>query len=245
MKLKVIGSSSKGNCYILETEGEALIIECGVRFDQIKAAMHYNLKKVVGCLVTHEHGDHCKSVKDVLSAGIPVYASEGTHSAMNTTTHHRAKVVTGGIKFIGGFQVKAFDVKHDAAEPVGFLIKHPECGTVLFLTDTYYCEYSFSGLNNVIVEANYDQQILDRRLASGASPALVRDRVIESHMSIDTCIELLQANDLTKVNSIVLIHLSDGNSNAEDFKRRIQAGTGKTVHIADAGMAIPFDKTPF
>lgn len=245
MKLKVIGSSSKGNCYVLETASEALIIECGVRFDQVKAALQFNLSKVVGCLVTHEHGDHRKAVKEVLAAGIGVYASNGTHSAMGTAGHHRAHIVTGGIKYIGGFQVMSFEVQHDAAEPVGFLIKHAECGTVLFLTDTYYCKYTFSDLTNVIVEANYDQKILDRRLAAGASPAMVRDRVIESHMSIDTCIELLQANDLRKVNNIVLIHLSDGNSHAEDFQRRVQAATGKTVHVADSGMEIPFDKTPF
>lgn len=32
MKLKVLGSGSSGNCYILESETEALIIEVGLPF---------------------------------------------------------------------------------------------------------------------------------------------------------------------------------------------------------------------
>ena len=73
-----------------------------------------------------------------------------------------------------------FDVKHDVAEPLGFLIEHEECGLVLFLTDSYYSEYTFPGLNNIIVEANYDQRILDQRLANGEDPKFLRDRVIVS-----------------------------------------------------------------
>lgn len=244
MELKIISSSSAGNAYILQNDREALLIECGVRFDRIKQALNFNLSKVVACLITHEHGDHCKAVNDVLTAGIKVYASAGTHKAMGTASHHRAAFTTG-LQIAGGFQFKAFDVKHDAAEPVGYIIRHAECGNVLFLTDTYYCEYTFPGMNNIIVEANYCQHILDERLANGSSPAILRDRVIQSHMSIDTCVDLLMANDLKNVNNIVLIHLSDRNSNAEQFRRRVQEATGKTVHIADNDQVISFNKTPF
>ena len=36
MKLRVLGSGSSGNCYILENEAEALIIEAGVPFMEVK-----------------------------------------------------------------------------------------------------------------------------------------------------------------------------------------------------------------
>ena len=64
-------------------------------------------------------------------------------------------------------------------------------------------------------------------------------------MSYDTCEEVLQANDLSKVNNIVLIHLSPGNSNAIAFKQGIKCLTGKNVHIADKGVVIDFNKSPF
>lgn len=249
MQLIIIGSGSAGNSYILETDdrSEALLIECGMRFDKIKQALGFNLNKVAGLLVTHEHKDHCKYVSDVLQAGIKVYASKGTHLAMQTFGRHASKIIIEGMPVtIGGFKVLPFNTKHDCAEPLGFLIRHAECGTVLFLTDSYYSPYLFPGLNNIIVEANYCQKILDERMIKKDSPAFLRDRVLMSHMSIDNCKDLLQANDLSAVNNIVLIHLSDNNSHARRFKAEVEQVTGKTVHVAENNMIIHnFNLTPF
>lgn len=246
MKLKVINSNSSGNAYILENDREALLIECGVRFDKIKQALKFNLSKVVGCIVTHDHKDHCKAVTEVMAAGINVYASFGTHQAMRTNDSHRARFLHPFDEVtIGEFKIKGFEVKHDAPGPLGFLIRHSETGNVLFLTDSYYCEYTFPYLHNVIIEANYCQSILDERRNSGTSPAFLRDRVIESHMSLATCKDMLQANDLTLVNNIVLIHLSDNNSDAKRFRREVQEQTGKVVYVAYAGLQIDLNKQPF
>jgi len=246
MQLQVINSNSAGNAYILSNDNEALLIECGVNFKLIKQALKFNIGKVVGCILTHEHGDHAKAVRDVMDAGIDVYASTGTHEALGTGGRHRVKVATNGKSFyLGNFKIMPFDVKHDVAEPFGYLIQHPETGTILFLTDSYYCEYTFPGLNNVIIEANYCQGILDKRVADGMNPKFLRDRVITSHMSLNTCKSMLGANDLSAVNNIVLIHLSDGNSDEKRFKREVEEQTGKVVHVAVPGLTIPFNKTPF
>lgn len=247
MQLKIIGSNSDGNAYLLENATEALLIECGMGWGAIKRAVNFNIAKIKGCLVTHEHKDHCKSAKEILTAGISIYASYGTHGAMKTEAHHRARFLhLGAIVAIGGFKIKSFPVQHDAAEPLGFLIHHTETGTVLFLTDSFYSQYRFDGLNQVIIEANYSNEILNQRRESGETNKVLRDRVLESHMSLDTCIELLQANDLRQVANIVLIHLSDGHSDEREFKRQIQAATGRLVHVATNGMIIAnFDKKPF
>ena len=247
MKLKIINSNSAGNAYILESNtGEALLIECGLRFERIKQALGFNLRRVAGCILTHEHGDHAKAVNEVMAAGIDVWASAGTHKALDTLDHHRAFVSVSGSPFtVGSFKVKAFDVKHDVQEPLGFLIYHPECGTVLFLTDSYYCEYNFTGLNNIIIEANYCQSILDRRLQEGVNPKFLRDRVITSHMSLATCKQTLQAYDLSALNNFVLTHFSVVNCVAGGFKSVLKHATGKTVWVADAGIEIPFNRIPF
>lgn len=249
MRLLIIGSSSLGNAYILENDKEVLLIECGVRFKKIQEALRHNLRKVAGCIVTHEHGDHAKSIRDVMVKGIDVYATKGTWDALNIPFNYRSQIIKSESKYkIGGFTVMPFDVQHDVAEPVGFLIHHPECGNVLFITDSYYCKYNFQGieLHNIIIEANYCQSILDAKVMSGTNPKFLRDRVIQSHMSLKTCKELLAANDLSATNKIVLIHLSDGNSDAKKFKREVEEQTGKQVYIADAGMVIEnFNSTPF
>lgn len=246
MKLKILNSNSQGNAYILQsTKGEALLIECGVRIDLIMQAMKFKLKDVAGCIITHSHGDHCKSVTDVIYRGIQVYASAGELKAMGVDDHHNAHpLLIGSIRRVGSFLVKPFRVIHDTPEPVGYLVKHDECGLVLFLTDTVYSPFTFSGLNNIIVEANYCEDIIEAKLQEHGKK-FYRDRVIQSHMSIQNCKDLLKANDLTKVNNIVLIHLSDGNSSEPSFKKQVQELTGKNVHVANKGMEIDFNKSAF
>lgn len=246
MNLQVINSNSKGNSYILYNGTEALLIECGVHIKEIKKALRFNLNKVSGCLVTHEHKDHCKSVTQVLGAGIDVYATPGTHKAMGTEASHRAKPLEyGKTTSVGSFKVKAFEVEHDAAEPAGFLIWHKETGYVLFLTDSYFCKYTFPKLNQVIIEANYCHEIIHNKLAAGSTNKFLRDRVLESHMSLQVCKETLAANDLKGVCNIVLIHLSDGHSDEARFKIEVQNATGKPVHVASPGLDIDFNINPF
>lgn len=243
MKLKVISTGSKGNAYILENENEALLIECGVNIKDIKAALNFNLSKLVGCVVSHEHGDHAKAVVDLMSCGVNVYSSEGTHAALKTTMHHRACMFTHHKTFmLGNFKIMAFDVLHDAVQPSGFLISHPETGNVLFLTDCIYSAYTFKDLNNIIIEANYEESIARRKLND---MEFLRNRIIKSHMSLDTCAKTLKANDLSKVNNIVLIHLSDSNSDEKLFRETISKATGKNVTVADNGLVMDFNMTPF
>ncbi len=56
---------------------------------------------------------------------------------------------------------------------------------------------------------------------------------------------MLKANDLRQVNNIVLIHLSDSNSDEKQFVKEITELTYKNVCAAVNGMEIDFKKTPF
>jgi phosphoribosyl 1,2-cyclic phosphodiesterase len=246
MKLKIIGTGSSGNAYILSNGGEALLIEAGVNIKEIKQALDFDFSKVVGCLITHEHMDHCKSANEVMRLGVNVYSGAKTHQSINGDVIHRALPITSRqtIK-IGNFKVMAFDVKHDAAEPLGFLIEHKDCGKVLFLTDTYYCKYTFPGLNNIIIEANYSKEIIDKKFGPDSDKEFLRNRILKSHFSLANCKDMLSANDLSQVNNIVLIHLSDSNSDEKQFKKDIHELTNKNVIVASNGMDIPFLKTPF
>lgn len=246
MKLKIISTGSIGNAYILENENEALLIECGVNIKLIKKAIDFNVSKIVGCILTHEHQDHAKSVNDVMTLGINVYSCKGTFDALGISNHHRAHNCNRVDTFkIGNFEIMNFDVKHDAAEPSGFLIRHPDCGKILFLTDTYYCEYTFKGLNNIIVEANYSKEIIDRKYGIESNKEFLRNRILKSHFSLENCMGLLKANDLSQVNNIVLIHLSDSNSDEVEFQKQVQEVTGKNVTVASKNLEINFSKTPF
>jgi phosphoribosyl 1,2-cyclic phosphodiesterase len=243
MKLKVVGTGSKGNAYLLENGTDSLLIECGVNIHNIKRAMNFNMAKVRGCIVTHEHKDHSRSLHALLAAGVDVWATRGTHTACGSLSHHRSYICSHKHEFrMGAFKVLPFNVKHDAEEPVGFLINHPDSGNVLFMTDTFYCPYKFDNLNNILIEANYDREIMRSKLSE---KKFLEDRILQSHMSIETCLGFLDRNDLSEVNNIILIHLSDGNSHEQDFKDRVERKTGKRVTVADNGLEMELNRNPF
>lgn len=245
MLLRIIGSSSSGNAYALESENQTLLLECGVAFKKVKQVLDFNTSKIVGALLTHEHGDHSKYVKDVLGAGIDVFASLGTIKAIGIDHHRFSRAKHGETFTVGEFKIKPFDVKHDAAEPLGYLINHPEMGNCLFITDSYYVEYKFPGLTNILIEANYDENILNEREQSGSIHPSVARRVRSSHMELQTLKSMLSANDLTKVNQIILLHLSSGNSDSVRFQREVFELTGKETTVAGKNMTLNFNKNPF
>ncbi|WP_164670936.1 MBL fold metallo-hydrolase [Virgibacillus doumboii] len=232
IKIKTLASSSKGNAYAVSDGHTQVLLECGIAFKDIRKALNFKTSNLKGCLVSHEHGDHTKGLKDVLRAGINTYMSKGTKEALNTE-HHRLKPVEAQKQFtIGTWDILPFDVQHDVAEPMGFLLKNKQGEKLLFATDTFYIRYKFKGLTHLLLECNYSKDILDQNILEGRVPQLMRKRLIRSHFSLENVKEFLRVNDLSKVQEIHLLHLSDSNSDEERFKREIQELTGKVVYIA-------------
>lgn len=118
MILTVLGSSSKGNCYLLEYKGEILILDAGVSFKEVQKALNFKLDKVIGVLVTHEHMDHLKYAADFANNGIDVYASAGTFEKLNLCGHRFKKIGALEQFLISNFTILPFDVQHDANEPL-------------------------------------------------------------------------------------------------------------------------------
>ena len=244
MKLKVVGSSSDGNCYFLIGEKETLMIECGVRTKKAFEAINFDTSKIVGCLVSHEHGDHAKYSDSILTSGIPLYSSKGTIDGLSVkeeTTRLLARPVAHGEVFnIGEFKVMAFKTEHDCAEPLGFLIDHPEVGRIVFATDTYYVKYRFKDVSIMMVEANYSNELLERNLAAGLDKSVAR-RVKKSHFEISDTIKFIKANDNPQLRKVILIHLSAGNANATQFESMVEDRVLCDVHIAEPGKEIELD----
>ncbi len=225
-------SSSAGNAYLLSDGRSLLLLECGLSWKEIRKAMHFQTSTLAGILVTHEHSDHSRGVKDAMKAGMDVYASAGTFNALGLTGHRRKDVRAHEAFTVGSWTVLPFDIIHDAEEPLGFLLASPE-GKCLFLTDTAYSPYRFQGLTHIFVECNHSIKILRKRAAEEGLSLQRKKRLMGSHLSLEQVQKLLAANDLSQVQEIHLLHLSDDNSDAELFKRTIQAQTGKPVYVAE------------
>ena len=229
----MLASGSAGNCYCVSDGSTSLLLECGISVKQIRRGLGFGLTNVAACLVSHEHQDHAKAVADVLRAGVEVYTSPGTIKALGLE-HHRLRPVRAKETFkVGTWTVRAFETQHDAQEPLGFLL-HSRASNerLLYATDTYYIRYKFPGLTHIMVECNYAADILEANVKRGSVPEVLKKRLLTSHFSLDNVKEFLKANDLSQVREIWLLHLSDGNSDAERFKREVQALTGRPVYIA-------------
>ena len=242
MKLTVIGSSSRGNGYVLQNDSEALLIEAGVKLGEVKKATAFRTSHIKGCLVSHQHNDHAGYAKEYEDAGIPLLALPEVIQAKRLG--RGAKAIEPGKGYIfGNFKVLPFNVRHDVP-CVGFLIQHPETGRILFFTDTYAMNYDFTGIHHWMIEANYADDILNRNINSGGLHPELKKRLHTSHMSLKNAIGILRRSDLSVTKDIMLIHLSDGNSDERRFVREVRLATGKRTTIAKPYLQLDYNINP-
>lgn len=248
MILKCLGSSSAGNCYLLESETECLVLETGIKFSEVKKALDFNIGKIVGVVVSHSHKDHFGYAEEYLKVGIPVYASEETHKSLSNGYDIQVIVRPGYWYQIGGFNITPFRCEHDV-ECFGYIIKHNEMGTLLFATDTSFIKYNFKKLklNHILIECNYSEAIINEYLNQGTIDLVRVNRTLKTHMALETTKEFIRSNRTASLDSIVLLHLSDGNSNAKQFQSEIQEIIGDDVRVvvADKGIELKLDLFPF
>ena len=217
MRFEALASSSAGNAYIVSDKDTRILLECGVSHNKLQKLSGFSLSEFQACLVSHEHKDHAKSVQELIERGMEVYMSQGTAEALETEA---VTLIEAMEQFnVGSLDIVPFTTFHDAAEPLGFLIKSRVDGDVLaFATDTVNLRYKFPGLNILAIEANYDKAILER---CEKMPDKVRYRITNSHMEIDTLCDYLRTLDLSQCREIHLLHLSDATSHEGHFINKV------------------------
>ncbi len=227
MTFTSLASSSRGNCYVVSDGETAILLECGISFRRIKKGLGFDLSAIRGCLVSHEHKDHAKSVMDMIKSGVEVFASEGTAEALDCAL---ITPVEAWVQFhVGSLEIMPFRTWHDAEEPLGFLIYSRVDGErLVFATDTVNLGHTFPGVNLLALEANYDKDILSR---CEKMPEKVRYRVTNSHMEIGTLCQYLETLDLSVCRTLYLLHLSNAASNEGNFIARLRRVVPANVQI--------------
>jgi phosphoribosyl 1,2-cyclic phosphodiesterase len=240
MKLKCIATGSTGNCYTLTSDsGETLILDCGIPIKEIKKGLDWNIRNVVGCIVSHAHSDHRKSVKDFEAMGIPVF-----------TPYISLKPMRMGKEF----KIQAFDLTtvdgrwtHTNADGsecpcYGFLITHPDMGRMIYATDTELIKWRFKNVNHILLGVNYDPELLSGDDAK-------KNHVVRGHMSIDTACEFVKANASDQLQNVIMCHLSAENADKDSFINKMQkAVLNANVCVAEPGMELELrnpGKCPF
>ena len=216
MNISVIDTGSKGNSYALDDVKEILLLDAGKPLIDVKRAIDYQISRVVGCLVTHSHGDHAK------------YAEEYRHAGIRVWKPYEKEDVKP--RQFGNYTVHTFDLVHDVP-CYGFLINHSTYGRILYATDTEFIRYRFADLRFIIVECNYMDSMLDKDLDNTPK----RDHVLMGHLELETVKRFLQANDNENLEGVLLVHLSCENMSADEAVCKLSPVISAPVWIAQKG----------
>ena len=241
IKIRSFGSGSSGNGYLIDDGRTQLMIECGIPLKKVQKSMRFDFSKIVGCLISHEHRDHCKHLPQLLdSTSIDFFATSGTFKAMSgdpvlhihANDYYRFHQLKYRVtQKIGTWYVTPFEVQHDVEEPCGFLIDNTAGDRLVFITDSYYSRYQFPNVTHIMVEANYSKEIIDETMTTGFDLKR-KTRLLESHFDFDRTLDFIKTNKSNRLQEVWLLHLSDSNSNEREFKEETQRVTGVPVFVA-------------
>lgn len=230
MRLKCLGSSSAGNCYTLTSDsGETLILDCGIPIKDIKKGLDWNIRNVVGCIVSHVHADHSKSVKDFEAMGIPICKPYETLLMNQFLANSYFTVRIFDLTTIDGSWTHT-DADGTPCPIFGFLITHKEMGRLLYITDCEVIKWRFKDIDHILLGVNYDKDMVD------CSNPSKNNHVFRGHLSIDTACDFVKANYSDRLQNVIMCHLSSENSDRDSFIEKMKRVAYRAnVDAAEAG----------
>ena len=218
MNFKSHFSGSAGNLYTVELSSGATVgIEAGVTWTATTQA----LKGVLPGLfcVSHEHGDHARCVGKLLRHGVDVLMSPGTADALGVADHHR--VCTDDVVIDGRLSVRRFAVRHDAAEPCGFIFSEGD-ERLFFASDTgpILLPPGVPSYDIIAIECNYQAEYLIE------ADVWKKQRISKNHLGLSGVMAFLGTADLSRTREIHLIHGSESHSNPGECIKGVEMETG-------------------
>jgi len=241
MRFASLGSGSKGNSTVVESDTACVMVDCGfglrnacTRLERIGKSP----EDLTAIIVTHEHSDHWKGI-GALSAkyNIPVYLSAGSLKAkqiqsgealFNCIDSHRDF-------YVGDICIKPVPVPHDAREPIQYILSNGKVQLGI-LTDlghfTPHVVSSYSKCDALLLECNYDEDML----LDGPYPRFLKDRVsgMYGHLSNRQAADLLLALDLSRLKTLVIGHISAKNNDVSLIKAAIEPLCGEDIVLSFA-----------
>lgn len=239
MFVRCIGTGSSGNCYALyDNDGKILLLDLGLARKQILRGIEFNVSDVVGAVVSHEHGDHAKAVKDFENMGIPLFAPYKSLEPMSFKDGSQVKVQAFDLTDKNG---KFMHTNNDGSECpcYGFLIEHEDMGKILYITDTELVKWRFSGINHILISCNYQKKYI--------SDSAKRTHVLRGHMELETVKNFIKANKSNDLRTVILCHLSQDSADPLECLSEVQKVVEEGVKCvcAVAGETVELSLYPF
>ncbi|MDP0500023.1 MAG: MBL fold metallo-hydrolase [Verrucomicrobiota bacterium JB022] len=261
MRFQVLGSSSSGNCALLETDDSCVLIDAGFSGRQIKTLLREagrTVDDLHAVFITHEHGDHATGVKGLSQQrpNLPFFANYDTAQAIQRPLKRDVRWVIfetqKSFKF-RDIEVATCRIPHDAYEPVaysfttgGYDLFNPR-RKLAWITDlghTTDCVRELAADADVLVlESNHDPDLLAN---DPFRPASVKARIsgTHGHLSNAAAAGFLQSFHQPRWRHLLLAHLSKDCNEVErvsDSIRGAQTRCDFTVIDPRGGQEVTLD----
>lgn len=218
LQVAALGSGSSGNSLLVRSARTTLLVDCGFTLKETRARLAelgLSPDTLDAVLVSHEHGDHLKGVGPLSRKhGVPVWLTHGTWQSARDRRFASINLFHAHEGFtIGDIAVDPFPTPHDAAESCQFVFES-EGARFANVTDLGACtphvQAKLAGVNGLVVECNYDPDMLRR----GPYPPMLQARIRSDwgHLGNDQAGELLAKLDHAALQCILLGHLSERNN---------------------------------
>lgn len=239
-RFEILGSSSSGNCALLETEETHILIDAGFSAKRLRQMLDHlgtPIERIDGIFITHEHADHIAGLKTLTKQlNTPLFANRKTADAIQAKLDVRAnwRIFETGLMFEhGGMKIHPFAIPHDAADPVGYVFEwgEPEMlfnpvHRLAWVTDLGYVpkivEQRVRDVDTLVIEANYDETLLDTNERRSLS-LKQRVRSKQGHLSNTACLEFLEQADTPTWKTVYLGHLSKECNDVQLLQKEAEA----------------------
>ncbi len=216
-------SGSSGNAIYLKYRNTSILIDAGLskrKITQAIADIGEDASELDAILITHEHYDHISGI-GVMERGynIPIYANASTWKKMPNSIgeirkENRRYFKTGKRFAIKDIKIKAFNIPHDAANPVGFRF-YLGSKRITTVTDmghlTMAIKRNIKRSDLLLLESNYDLDML----INGPYPPDLKERIRgeKGHLCNKDCGDIVARFIRYRLKTVVLGHLSAENNN--------------------------------
>ena len=233
INIEVFNSGSKGNMYLVSNDDTKILLECGIRKNNLINTLwkekRLNVAMLDACLVSHFHKDHSESIEYV-NQYIDIYANE---QVAEKFTNVNVKIIGNqDVLKIGSIRIKVISVYHGEALNTAFIFRDND-NTIFFGTDFAKMGANLSNIkfNSIFIEINYIEDKL-RELINYYSNEENLDenkvykltRQLNTHLSLENAINVFLKNwDLSECGEIIAIHISEGVGDREIIKNTIES----------------------
>ena len=222
-----LASGSNGNCYYVANDTEAIIVDAGISCrETLRRATRagIDLTRVRAVFISHEHADHIRGLEAIARKwSLPVYGTEGClpRCCMERSAHLGVVMHNRETVRVGDLTVTAFAKRHDACDPVSFVVEGADGVRVGIITDIGRCceevVRQFGTLDAAFLESNYDADML----MYGRYPAHLKSRISggHGHISNDEALALFLQHRSPRLSHLILSHLSANNNDPRIVER--------------------------